>query len=380
MVGISLLTLVPGVVGGSETYARGLLRGLEKIGELEYVVFTTPLASGPLFQDLTPGSGPLGPAPPGSGPPPPGSGLEIAVLDSYRASTTTAGRALAMARAAFLGGPIRREMRPERLDAIHFPLTVMLPRVERPPAVTTMHDLQHETHPRFFSRAELAYRRTVYRRTARASRLLIAPSEYVKGSLAQRLDVDPERIRVIHHGIDHERFSPGPAREREPFLLYPANRWPHKNHERLFEALALLRRGRPELRLVLTGSGHEGKPAPEGVESRGRVAPDELVELYRTAAALVFPSLYEGFGNPPLEAMACGCPVACSNVCSLPELVAGAAVLFDPASPEAIADGVERALEDETLPRRGALRAARFTWESCAAAHDRAYRELLGPS
>ncbi len=353
MVGISLLTLVPGVVGGSETYCRELLRALAKVGELEYVVFTTPLAG-----DL-------------------GSGLDSEHVRSYRASTTTAGRAASMARAVFLPGLTRRELRLERLDAIHFPLTVMLPRVKRPPAVTTMHDLQHEVHPRFFSRAELAYRRFVYRRTARASRLVIAPSEYVKGTLVDRLGVESEQVRVIHHGIDHDRFFPGPAREREPFLLYPANRWPHKNHERLFEALGLLGRGRPELRLVLTGSGHEGKPVPDGVDVRGRVSTDELVALYRTAACLVFPSLYEGFGYPPLEAMACGCPVACSNVCSLPELVGDAAVLFDPASAEAIAEGVERALGDASLPACGLEQAARFTWEACAQAHEVVYRELL---
>jgi len=352
MVGISLLTLVPGVVGGSETYARELCRALARIGELEYVVFTTPLAGL-------------------------GSDLALQHIRSYRASAATPGRALAMARADFLGGAISREMRLERLEAIHFPLTVMLPRVERPPAVTTMHDLQHETHPRFFSRAELAYRRFAYGRTARASRLLIAPSEYVKGTLVERLRLPPERARTIHHGIDHERFSPGPAGGRQPFLLDPANRWPHKNHERLFEAFALLRRSHPELRLVLTGSRHEGKRVPEGVEVRGRVSPEALVELYRTAACLVFPSLYEGFGAPPLEAMACGCPVACSDVCSLPEVAGDAAILFDPTSPEAIVAGVERALDDETLPARGLERAARFTWEACARAHEDAYRELV---
>ena len=167
MVGISLLTLVPGVVGGSETYCRELLQALAKVGELDYLVFTTPLAG-----DL-------------------GSGLEAEHVRSYRASTATAGRAASMARAAFLPGPIRRELRLERLDAIHFPLMVMLPPVERPPAVTTMHDLQHEFHPRFFSRAELAYRRFAYRRTARASRLVIAPSEYVQGTLVERLGVEP---------------------------------------------------------------------------------------------------------------------------------------------------------------------------------------------
>jgi glycosyltransferase involved in cell wall biosynthesis len=104
---------------------------------------------------------------------------------------------------------------------------------------------------------------------------------------------------------------------------------------------------------------------------------DELGVLYRTAAALVFPSLYEGFGQPPLEAMACGCPVACSNVASLPEVVGDAARLFDPASTEEIVAAVEDVLGDPApWSRHGLVRAAEFTWEKTAQAHDAVYEEL----
>jgi glycosyltransferase involved in cell wall biosynthesis len=366
MVGISLLTLVPGVVGGSETYARELVCALARVGELEYVVFTSRVLDEAYFPDLTPGSER-------------GSRLQIRQIGSYPSARTMPGRAAAMTRAVLLPGPIRRELGLERLAAIHFPLTAMLPLVDHPAAVTTMHDLQHEVYPRFFSRAELAYRRVVYRRTARASHLVVAPSEYVKGTLVERLGLAPERVRVVYHGIDHARFAPAEL-ERQPFLLYPANRWPHKNHDRLFEALALLRRRRTGLRLVLTGSGHDGKRAPDGVEVRGRVTSEELAGLYRTAAALVFPSLYEGFGAPPLEAMACACPVAASDVCSIPELVGDAAALFDPRSAEAIADGVERALDDRSLVPRGLARAAEFTWEACAREHEGVYRDAVTTS
>jgi glycosyltransferase involved in cell wall biosynthesis len=181
---------------------------------------------------------------------------------------------------------------------------------------------------------------------------------------------------VIHLGIDHERFRPDGG-AREPFLLYPANRWPHKNHERLFEAVARVRRERPELTLVLTGSGHEGKPAPDGVVVRGRVAPEELVRLYRTASALVFPSLYEGFGQPPLEAMACGCPVAASRAGALPEVCGEAARYFDPASAEDIAAAVLDTLAHaEDLAARGLAQAALFTWDECARRHEAVYRDV----
>jgi glycosyltransferase involved in cell wall biosynthesis len=352
VVGISLLTLVPGIVGGSETYARELVRGLARVGELEYRVFTPTIAA-----DAA-------------------DGLPGRVVDAYPASWTIPGRLAAMTRTWLRPGPVRRQLELDRLDAIHFPLTVMLPPVDRPPALTTVVDIQHEYLPRFFSLAELTYRRLVYPRTLRRSRLLIAISEHTKATLVERLRVPAERVRVIHLGVDLERFRPDGG-ERLPFLLYPASRWPHKNHERLFEALALLRRDRPELTLVLTGAGHEGKPAPDGVDVRGRVSEDELVHLYRTASAVVFPSLYEGFGQPTLEAMACGCPVASSDAAALPEVCGDAARYFDATSPEAIAETVADVLSrPDEFARRGLERVRRFTWDECARRHDAVYREL----
>jgi glycosyltransferase involved in cell wall biosynthesis len=237
-------------------------------------------------------------------------------------------------------------------------------------------DLQHEFLPEFFSRAELAYRRVVYAWTMRRSRIVIAISEHARQTLIERGGLAPERVRTIHLAADLERFSPGEG-ERRPFLLYPANRWPHKNHLRLFDAFARVRRSRPELRLVLTGTGHEGAPLPDGVQSRGLVSPAALVELYRTAAGLVFPSLYEGFGQPPLEAMACGCPVAVSRTTSLPEVCGDAAVYFDPLSAEDMARAIEEVLDrPAAYVERGLRRAKLFTWDACARRHDAVYREL----
>ena len=349
MVGISLLTLVPGLVGGSETYARELVRALARVGELDYRVFVPSIA-----EDA-------------------GDGLPSRTVTAYPAGRSLPRRAAAMAFAAASPPRLRRQLELDRLDAIHFPLSVMLPPVSRPPAATTVLDVQHELYPRFLSRAELAYRRLVYGWTVRRSRIVVTISEHARHGLVERLGLDPARVRAIHLGIDHERFRPGDE-EREDFLLYPALAWPHKNHRRLFEAFALLRARRPGLRLVLTG--YEG-PAPQGVEVRGRVPADELVRLYRHAAALVFPSLYEGFGQPPLEAMACGCPVACSNAASLPEVVDDAARLFDPGSPEDIAAAVEDVLDrPEEWIRRGIERARRFSWDACARRHEAVYRKL----
>jgi glycosyltransferase involved in cell wall biosynthesis len=353
-VGLSLLTLVPGVVGGSERYVRELARALARVGRLEYHAFVPSIA-------------PAAAAP-----------LPATVVDEYAARRSTPGRIAAMARAALLPGPLLRRFEAERLDAIHFPLSVMLPRVERLPAATTVLDIQHEVFPEFFSRSELAYRKLVYGWTVRKSKLVITISEHARLTLIDRLGLEPSRVRAIYLAVDHEQFRPSEA-ERQPFLLYPANRWPHKNHDRLFEALALVRRERPELRLVLTGTGHDRRPVPAGVEVRGHVSMHELVALYQRAAALVYPSLYEGFGIPVIEAMACGCPVAVSRTASLPEVCGDAAEYFDPLSPDDIAAAVLRVLSRPNhYVTRGISHARQFTWDECARRHEAVYRELAG--
>jgi glycosyltransferase involved in cell wall biosynthesis len=353
MVGISLLTLVPGVLGGSETYARELARSLTRVGRHEYLVFVPTIAADA------------------------GDGLPTRTVTSYRASRTLPGRALAMASGSLRPSRLRGELELSRLRAVHFPLTVMLPPVSHPAAATTVLDLQHELFPRFFSVPERAYRRVFYRSAVRRSRIVIAISEHVRETLVERLGVEEGRVRVAALGVDLERFSPGTG-PRKPFLLYPANAWAHKNHERLFQAFELVRADRPELTLVLTGSGHEKLRLPSGVESRGRVPGPELVELYRSASALVFPSLYEGFGQPPLEAMACGCPVAASKAGALPEVCGDAARYFDPTEVEAIADAVLDVLgRAEELAARGVERAKLFSWDECARRHDDVYAELM---
>jgi glycosyltransferase involved in cell wall biosynthesis len=242
--------------------------------------------------------------------------------------------------------------------------------------VTTVHDVLDKIHPEVFSRGERAYRRVVYGWTARLSRLIIVPSEHSKEVFVERAGFDPARIRVIPLGVNQERYRPG-AEPREPFLLYPADNWPHKNHSRLLEAFARVREARPELRLVLVGARLEGIAAAPGVEARGYVSQDELARLYRTATALVFPSLHETFGLPPLEAMASGCPVVVSRAGSLPEICGDAARYFDPRSTEemveAILDVVDRPAE---LVAAGLEQAKRYTWDECARRHDDVYREL----
>lgn len=348
MVGISLLTLVPGELGGSETYARELLRALGRVGELDYRVLLPPVA------------------------PEAGEGLPSEVATEYRAARSILERLLAMSLAAARPGPLRARL--AGAEVVHYPLTIALPPAPGR-SVVTLHDLQHLDLPGMFPRAERAFRRLAWHRSLRSADRVIAISDFVRERAVELLGLDPQRIRVIPQGLDHARLAPGNA-ARDPFLLYPARAWPHKNHARLLEAFALLRRERPELRLVLTGGGTL-PPLPDGVEALGRVTWDEVVALMQRASALVFPSLYEGFGLPPLEAMACGCPVACSNTAALPAVTGGAARLFDPHDPAAVAAAVRDVLDDPApWVDAGLARASAFSWDATARATDAVYREL----
>lgn len=290
--------------------------------------------------------------------------------------------------AAVALGMARPARLPDGLDLVHYPLTVPVPRT-RLPGVVTLHDLQHLELPEYFSRAELAYRRVAYQRAARTADIVVTPSAHARDMAAERIGVDPQRVVVAPHGVDHERFRPDAPGELaidvpDRFLYYPANLWPHKNHSRLLEALARV----PDVELVLCGNPYDRLPAlldearRLGVHERvlhlGFVAHDVVPALLRRARAMVFPSLFEGFGQPPLEAMACGCPVACSDIASLPEVVGDAARLFDPHDAAAIAAAVEDVLAAPAeWSRRGLERAGAFSWDETARAHERVYRELL---
>lgn len=346
-VALPLLTLVPGISGGSETYARELARALARVGRHEYEALVPSIA------------------------PDAADGLPSVVAPEYRASTSIPGRLRAMAGAALRPGRLRALLADAEL--VHYPLTVPVPPVAGP-TVLTLLDVQHLDLPAMFPRGERLFRRLAYDRAARRATRVIVISEWVKERVVDRLGLDPDRVHAVHLGVDHDRFREGPSVTREDFLYYPARPWPHKNHERLFEAFGLLRREHPELRLVLTGAGHDPARLPAGVESLGDVPHEQRVSLYRRARVVVFPSLYEGFGLPPIEAMACGCPVASSSAGSLPEIVGAAAVLFDPYDPESIAAGVDEALRRSgELAALGLERAAEFTWDATARAHDDVY-------
>jgi glycosyltransferase involved in cell wall biosynthesis len=352
-VGISLLTLAPGDLGGSETYARQLVRALASVGKLDYAVFVPARAKDaagrlPAIEVRDPPIGKRGP-----------SRIPALALSTFRSRKV--------------------KTRLDTVDVVHYALTVPLPRTKTP-TVVTLHDVQHRDMPDFFGPARRSFRRIAYDRATRSAEAVIVTTEFVRGRALELLELDPSRVYVIPHAINHTLFRQG-EEQREPLVIYPARAWPQKNHTRLFEAFAILRKHSPELRLILTGGGLERLgQLPEGVERWGIVPPAELASLYRRAACLVFPSLYEGFGLPPLEAMASGCPVAASNVSAIPEVCGDAAVFFDPMDPESIANAViEADSRAEELRERGLARAATFTWEDTARAHEQVYRDATEP-
>jgi glycosyltransferase involved in cell wall biosynthesis len=306
------------------------------------------------------------------------AGVPLHEVRSYRPGNRDATRFAAMLFARAAPRMAARDV-PAGLDLVHYPLTVPIPRVEGARSVVSLLDVQHHELPEMFSRGERWLRSWAYDEAARGADRVLTISEHARQGIIEHVGVAPERVESIALGVDHERFTvDGPVREGLPerYVVYPANMWPHKNHERLLEAFA--RVSDPSLHLVLSGQMYGRERLLEGrsqVHHLGHLPLGELPGLYRGALALVFPSLFEGFGLPPLEAMASGCPVAASHAGSLPEICADAAVLFDPHRPASIAAGVQEAIaRGDDLRGRGIARARSFTWAACAAAHERAYR------
>ncbi|MEX1127218.1 MAG: glycosyltransferase family 1 protein [Vicinamibacterales bacterium] len=295
------------------------------------------------------------------------------------------------------------DLRREKVDLFHAPHYV-LPALTPCKSVVTIHDCIHLRFPQYLPN-RLAYvyaRSSLWIATHRASRVLTV-SETSKRDILRYFRVPESRIDVIYNAID-ERLGEAPSeaelaevRERyqlnDPFVLYTGNIKPHKNLERLIEAFHALRRGGglDQVKLLIIGDEISKYPALRRAVHRYKLhkhvrffgfVPDKtLASLYRLASVFVFPSLYEGFGLPPLEAMAAGTPVITSNVSSLPEVVGNAAILIDPYEPESIAEAMRRVLTDaplrEELREKGLARVKQFSWERSVQRVRQIYTEVI---
>jgi glycosyltransferase involved in cell wall biosynthesis len=383
-IGLNLVGFIPGTMGGLETYLRNLVNSLQAIDrENTYVVLCDDRYSMEiqLFNDLF----------------------------TFKSINFTQPSFLWFVRGILRNTTGIDLLRPVfnrlGLDMIHHPFAILNPMRTNIPSVLTFVDMQHEFFPQFFSPSEIKMRKEFYKPSAEEATRIIAISGHVKSSLVERYRISADKIDVVYLGYDHRyricnsedvlnamRSKYGLNR---PFLYYPGATWPHKNHINLLSALSIMRtRYRFEGQLVLTGIAKKSYGQileeirrlglEETVKVLGYLPYDELPYLYNLARALVFPSLFEGFGIPLVEAMACGCPIACSNTTSIPEVVGDAGVFFDPLSTEDMADKIWQLWNDDGKLRemrvRGLERAKLFSWDDTARKTIETYRKTLAES
>jgi glycosyltransferase involved in cell wall biosynthesis len=259
--------------------------------------------------------------------------------------------------------------------------------------VATIHDLAPFRVRKKYSWARMFYGRVIARRLAHRQDAIIAISQNTANDVSEFFAVPPGRIRVIHNGLEHERFFPGSREQaqakiaerhnlRKPFFLYVARlEHPAKNHVRLISAFNEFKSATgSNWQLVFGGSDWHGaesihaaarlSPFASDIRPLGFVSNDDLPDLYRAADVFVYPSLYEGFGMPPIEAMACGCPVICSNRGSLGEIVEQAAAIVEPEDVGSIAKQLGLLASDAPLRERlraaGLQQSRKFNWNRAA--------------
>jgi glycosyltransferase involved in cell wall biosynthesis len=285
------------------------------------------------------------------------------------------------------------------VDLLHG-MALIGPMVSRCPSVITIHDLSFLFYPHNFPASKRLYLRTFTRLSVRRARRVIAISENTRRDVVQQYGILPEKVDKIYYGLD-PIFQPLPAgqvadfrRQRglpERFILFVGTLEPRKNVARLIDAYAQLPSHDPPL-LLVGGKGWlydailrrvEELNLTDKVHFVGYVPGEELPWWYNAADLFVYPSVYEGFGLPPLEAMACGAPVITSNISSLPEVVGEAGLLIDPEDIQAMAEAMERVLADEDLPEAmraaGLAQARRFSWQEAARHTVDSYRHSLMP-
>jgi glycosyltransferase involved in cell wall biosynthesis len=344
-IGVNALYLIPGGVGGTEIYLRRLLAALASIDrENEYFVFTNRETT-----DLVP------------------------IQANFHAKPQAVRARFRPAR--ILWEQIVLPFRAARLDVLLNP-GFTSPVLAPCPCVTVFHDLQHAHHPEYFRWFDLPFWKLLLWASAHRARRLIAVSQATRTDLVRVYGLPADRIDVVLHGVEPEFFALDRTR-MEPFVLCVSTLHPHKNLDRLIRAYARRKRN---WRLVVVGMRGffadtldaliKELGVQDSVRLTGWIPREELLQLYGRALAFVYPSTFEGFGMPVLEAMAAGIPVACSDIPPLREVAGDAALFFDPLNEDAIADALDRITADTglraQLAETGAERARAFTWERAA--------------
>ncbi|HEY0288856.1 MAG TPA: glycosyltransferase family 1 protein [Pseudomonas sp.] len=244
--------------------------------------------------------------------------------------------------------------------------------------IATHHDITYVRHPQSYTRTFRTLYRTMTPIMLSHTRSLLTVSNFSKGEISQFYKYPEKNILVVPNAVS-DAFQPGPPlKDHTDYLLAVSSPSAHKNFNRMIQAFLMLR-DHDDLQLHIVGAASEifADESLQRLASRdsrirflGRLSDRELIAQYQGATAFVFPSLYEGFGIPPLEAQACGCPVLAANAASIPEVLQASALYFDPLDVEHIASAMERILTDmplrQSLRRRGLNNVSRFSWEESA--------------
>jgi glycosyltransferase involved in cell wall biosynthesis len=256
------------------------------------------------------------------------------------------------------------------------------------PFVFTLHDLNHLRVPENSNALKRAYYQYMIKPACHRAAFVLTVSEYSRREIAAWAGVDERTVINVGNGVGKPFTADGPKHQPGyPYLLYVGSHKSHKNLPRLLraykvsgicDAVRLVMTGTPSRELLTT---IDELRVVDNLHFVGTTNNEDLAQLYRGALGLVFPSLYEGFGLPPLEAMACGTPVLTSNVCSLPEVVGDAGILVDPLNVEEIAHGIRTVVEDTDkrmkLQQMGLLRAKKFSWNETARKTEQVLRMAL---
>jgi glycosyltransferase involved in cell wall biosynthesis len=351
-IGVNALYLIPGEVGGTEIYLRSLLAAL---GEMDrrnrYFVF----ANRETQPDLVPDA------------------------ENF----------------IFVQEPVNARSRPARLiweqtglvlGAARLKLNVMLnPGFTAPvlcpcPQVTVFHDLRFKRHPQFTRWLDLPVYRILLYLSARVSRHLIADSEATAADVRRHYPFAASKMNVAMLGVDEAFFAVGRRRDPAKFFLTVSSLHPHKNLGRLLTAFVRFRASHPDFRLVICGMPgddvkalhelHRSLELGDAVVFAGWIPREDVYDLFARAWAFVYPTLFEGFGLPLVEAMAAGVPTTCSRIEPLVQIAAGGALLFDPQSEDELTSAMIRIADDEplrnSLSREGGRRARSFSWAATA--------------
>jgi glycosyltransferase involved in cell wall biosynthesis len=373
-IGISLLDLQPNKSGGIETYCRDLISGLQRVDKKnQYFILLNARNRGTL--EVT------------------AKNFTVAYCDSRTFLHKSLNKL--KIKDYTIEKIIRNNIERLNLELIHFPLQTIqdyLLSIEVKKIVSIM-DIQQEYFPEFFTKADLQNRKKMYLASCEAADEIVAISDYTNKTIIEKFHISKGKVTTVHLNYNEDLFNRAvqPATlPFEPFFYYPAATWPHKNHIKLIVAFAKFHNENKDYHLVLSGiqkqkSGEISKKIKKlkldsHIHMLGYLEIKNLPRVFKQAFALIYPSLFEGFGIPVIEAMASGCPVIASNTTSVPEVAGNAALYFDPSSTVDIARAMKEIVRNDTMREQliisGYRQANKFTKAKMVESTLQVYRKV----